>query len=104
MLRLFLTCLDARSNTEYAKWLRKLKSDVHAKLMREAMMNGETMDKSETPIYLTHVVDMCRAYARFGSETADTSRLAAERKICIKMLWQVCLVAPSLLHAGQVTD
>ena len=51
-------------------------------------MNGETMDKSETPIYLTHVVDMCRAYARFGSETADTSRLAAERKICIKMLWQ----------------
>ena len=53
------------------------------------MQDGETTDKSETPIYLQHVIDICLSYAKYGSENRDAACVAAARKLAIKVLWQV---------------
>lgn len=45
------------------------------------MKDGEVMDKSATPLFLQHIVAICSAYAREGSEEA------AKRKFAILVLW-----------------
>ena len=54
------------------------------------LTHSHSQDKSEIPIYLETVMDICSAYAAYGSvKGIESCREAAERKFAIKCLWQV---------------
>lgn len=76
--KLFFTCLDGKSSTEPAAWLRGLRKNVTRELFQRMIELGEPMDASEIPIYLNDIREMVRtplfcaskivliAFLRFG--------------------------------------
>ena len=42
--KLFFTCVDENSTTEYAKWLRGLKKNVTREVVKRASTEGDVID------------------------------------------------------------
>ena len=76
----FLSCLLPKSQTPSAHWYRRVRLNIHTKLMTRATKNGEELDHSSNPVSVEHLQLVSRAYALNGSEEA------AERKMVLSTL------------------
>lgn len=75
--KLFLSCVDgSKVNTVSARWLRKLKVKMGREMFARMRNNGEELDKSETPVYSSHIKSCNAAYALAGTTKAVIRKLA----------------------------
>jgi len=77
----FFTCLEIRSNTDAALWLRGMKKNVKRVTFERAKEEGMSTDKSKVPVYLHHIQKMAAAWSEKGGA------VDAVRKFQVLCLW-----------------
>ena len=69
--KLFFTCLDADATTDSSLWYSRLKSSVWKISFDRAMIAGEKMDSSASPLYTEHFAEMVNAHHAFLGVVCD---------------------------------
>jgi hypothetical protein len=74
--KLWFTCLDSKSNSETACWLRKMKRKIYSSWIARMVEIGEEIDKSVPPVYAEHLTEVSKALAMLGLPEALARKLA----------------------------
>lgn len=99
--KMFFTCLDAKSTTDQARWLQKLKAHKIVRILfQRAMESGEVMDKSVPPIFLQEVRRLCEALLREGSDEVRAPSRAIPTPHCQPPSPAPHAAGPSSLRPG----
>jgi hypothetical protein len=67
---LFFTCLDLNSHRDEALWYRGIKHNMKNTLFKRRKEAGTPTDNRQTPVYISHVKQINRAYSLQGSKEA----------------------------------
>ena len=78
----FFTCLEPNSSTASAIWFNGLKKNVVRVTFERAVENGDTIDGSELPLYVEHIISISRAYAQVNTAEAAGVRAHIYPGLC----------------------
>jgi len=78
---LFLTCLDSKSSTEHAMWLRGLRKNVTRELFQRTIEQGDPLDDTEIPVYLNDIRAMVFLWINFIIKISFSSPLTTDQGV-----------------------
>ena len=79
----FFDC-NKNCNSPYAVWYKGMKVKLNRKIFQTKLAEGDKVDNAALSLYLTHVKELCAAFARLNSKEA------AKFKLGFKTVWRIC--------------